>query len=122
MEFDERVAPLRAADLSIRGTKAARTKLRVEHGEFLVRFARKALVTLAELSKDPSGASDATDKLLGCACEAAHFVLALGVLKSPDPEKLCYNASARCLALRQYQRAAELARGVMYALRREEES
>jgi hypothetical protein len=113
-EFEERVAALRSA-----GT-AKQQRNRIEHGDY---FARVTVQALAELSKEDidspgcsDGALDRQEQLLACACKAARHVLSLGAFKCPEPQKLCYNVAARCLILRQYSRAAELARHVMSEL------
>ena len=94
-EFAARCAPLRALDAS--HGRAARAKLRSDHGEYLARFAVQAL---GALPRDLAAAaeSDEREALLCCAHEAARHVLWLGAFKSPEPEKLCYNVAARCLA------------------------
>ena len=114
LDFDERVAALRAYDPSRRGAKqqALRTKLVVEHGEWLAKFAVQALSTLPT-----EGPADAEAiQLLKRAQEAANHLLALAAFPSPDPEKVCYNVALRCHALRQLNGALERTSHVVAAL------
>ncbi|KAL1522190.1 hypothetical protein AB1Y20_021828 [Prymnesium parvum] len=122
LAFDEHVAPLRPPDVIARASKHARNKLRLEHGEFLAKFTVQAL---SELPREATAAAELSERVVRlseCASEAARLVVALSAFKSPEPEKLCYNVAARCLALRRYALAEELASVVLGALRREEET
>lgn len=120
--FRKNADPLYAFNASAKGAKAQRNKLRLEHGQSLASFTMQTLGSLPS-SLSSAGAADAAAEqplsLLRCAREAARLVLWLGSFQSPEPEKLCYNVAARCLALREHASAAELSAMVVCSLSEE---
>ena len=82
------------------------SKLRLEHGEELMRFVKEALRDLPEKA-DGGVAVEASSSVLIEACDAARLILWLGAYPSPVPHKACHNVSVRCKALRRLDLAAE---------------
>jgi len=92
------------------------SKLRLEHGEELMRFVKEALRDLPEKA-DGGVAVEASSSVLIEACDAARLILWLGAYPSPVPHKACHNVSVRCKALRRLDLAAEMSAFVAESLR-----
>ena len=103
-------------DPTAKSAKKQLSKLRLDHGEELMRFVKEALRDLPEKA-DGGVAVEASSSVLIEACDAARLILWLGAYPSPVPHKACHNVSVRCKALRRLDLAAEMSAFVAESLR-----